>query len=96
MNHSLGYKLKKNSLVRYTETMNTQVHNPVDTVNVAEYPMLQEILWDNHAKQITEDDAFYYYETRYAYVRPECMDQKEKQFLNRLIQQCGNGVLLAS
>jgi hypothetical protein len=65
-------------------------------VVLADYPVLQEVLWDNHAKEITEKDAFFYYEARWGYMELNMMTPRELALVNRLTEECGNGIFMTA
>lgn len=63
---------------------------------VADYPELALILWDWGADCISEQDALRVYETRWPYVDERALTQKEKDFIDELINKHGNGVFLSA
>jgi hypothetical protein len=65
-------------------------------VLLADYPALKEVLWDNHADEITEKDAFFYYEARWGYIDLMKMEEKECAFVAYLTEKYGNGTFMAA
>ena len=65
-------------------------------VRVEDYPVLQGVLWDYHDNMITYEDAFYFYETRFAYLQTDLIEPTEAQFLAFLVEHYGNGCVLTA
>jgi hypothetical protein len=65
-------------------------------IMLAEYPALNEVTWDNHAKKITEKEAFFYYETRWGYIDQNNMAKEEIALIKRLTKEYGKGIFMAA
>ena len=65
----------------------------MQTVHVADYPVLKSLLWNNGAEEIDETQAFFVYENRWRCAGP--LDAHEQQFLDHLIATVGQGGFLA-
>lgn len=55
---------------------------------------LTEITWDLSVTELSEKDAFYYYEQRWRYVQKDLLSKDEEQLIEQLIVDYGNGVFL--
>jgi hypothetical protein len=55
---------------------------------------LTEIIWDLSVTELSEKDAFYYYEQRWRYVQKDLLSKDEEQLIAQLIVDYGNGVFL--
>ena len=63
-------------------------------LHIADYPQLQLIAWNRRQDDlIEEDEALALYERNWGYVDPAALTDKEKQLIDRLVIQYGNGVL---
>jgi hypothetical protein len=58
------------------------------------YPELNLLLWDERARFISKKRAFYIYETRFHFIERKHLTNKEKEFINSLANEFGNGFLL--
>jgi hypothetical protein len=63
-------------------------------INVTQYPALQEIMWDDNATRITEQEAFHYYEDRWQYVEPNMLTAHETLLIVNLTKTIGHGHML--
>ncbi len=63
-------------------------------VEVAKYPQLKAIAWNlGDDAIVSEPEALALYERNWRHVDQEAMPQEEREFLNRLVLNYGNGVL---
>ena len=61
---------------------------------ISDYPQLSFLCWFHRTDiMITEKDALYIYESRWRYMDLSLLDEKEKKFLQHLIDTVGKGVL---
>lgn len=58
------------------------------------YPELDIILWDDHARFIPRQRAFYIYEIRFHFIEIDRLSDKEKQLIEDLSNEFGQGVML--
>ena len=66
----------------------------VGNINRSHYPALNQILWDMHQKFISPQLAFATYEKRWAYIDEQKLLDKEKQLIERLTKNIGNGFFM--
>lgn len=59
-----------------------------------EYPQLDRLLWDIHAKTIDPKVAFGIYEQRWAFVAKNILTAKEKTLIKKLTAKYGNGIFM--
>lgn len=63
-------------------------------IAIVNYPQLRLIAWNRHDDDLIDDEeALALYEANWRFVEPEQMAESERILLQRLVQQCGNGVL---
>ncbi|MGY5796173.1 hypothetical protein [Rheinheimera faecalis] len=55
---------------------------------------LKEIIWDLNVTELSEKDAFYYYEQRWRYVQKDLLSKEEEQLIEQLTHDYGNGIFL--
>lgn len=58
------------------------------------YPELKLLLWDDRSRFISRERAFYIYETRFHFIEEDKLSNKEKEFIQELANEFGNGFLL--
>lgn len=64
-------------------------------ITLADYPQLQALLWDQQGlTQMSESDAFTYYESRWRYLEESQLTEAERALIDRLIAEQGNGHFL--
>lgn len=62
-------------------------------LHIAEYPQLRLIAWNRQDDDlIEEDEALALYERNWRYVDQTQLSLKERQLIDRLVNQYGNGV----
>lgn len=66
-------------------------HNAIDRTM---YPELDIILWDDHARFIPRQRAFYIYETRFHFIEIDRLSDQEAQLIDDLSNEFGQGVML--
>lgn len=66
------------------------------TINRKQYPQLDMLLWDNADEMISEQEAFGAYEKRWPYVDENTLTNHEKELIDRLTKQLGNGLFLSA
>lgn len=64
-------------------------------VNVADYPELRDIAWNRRDTLIPAREAFQLYERNWRFVDPARLTQEERQLIERLKGEYGNGELNA-
>lgn len=63
-------------------------------VRLSDFPQLKLIAWSRQPDDlINEDEALALYERNWRYVDAESLSTSERQFIERLVQQYGHGVL---
>lgn len=68
----------------------------MNLINREQYPQLNQILWDNHAKLIEPERALQAYESRWRYIDEQDFLADEKKLLQQLIAEYGNGLFLTA
>ncbi|WED29057.1 hypothetical protein L3V77_24305 [Vibrio sp. DW001] len=73
-----------------------KTENVIDmgNINRTKYHELNQLLWDMHVKYIAPKTAFELYEKRWAYVDTTKLGKKEKQLIEMLTKEYGNGVFM--
>lgn len=72
------------------------VGNYMGDITRSKYPELDRVLWDFHNQKIPAKLAFEMYERRWGFIDDQRMDQKERNLLQQLTDEYGNGVFLAA
>lgn len=63
-------------------------------LRLADYPQLKLIAWNRRDDDlIDEQEALALYERNWCYVDKASLDQKERQLIDRLVQQYGHGIM---
>jgi len=63
-------------------------------LRLVDFPQLKLIAWNRYRDDVIEDDeALALYERNWQYVDQDHLDPKERQLIDRLVQQYGHGVL---
>lgn len=66
------------------------MHTKVD-----DYPFIKDILWDRHSLDHIENrELFYLLEKRWKYIDNDNLSEIEKNFIERLVAEFGNGIIL--
>lgn len=63
------------------------------TVRVADYPQLQLLAWNRNVAEIEDQEALALYESRWRFVEQSSLIPAERALIERLIRECGAGVL---
>ena len=63
-------------------------------INRTQYHELNQLLWDMHQKFINPKLALELYERRWGYVDQKKLLTKEKNLINRLTKEFGNGFFM--
>lgn len=64
-------------------------------INIDQYPVLKALLWDmQNVSELSEADAYLYYESRWRFVDEAEMTRAEHALLQELIKTEGKGVFM--
>jgi len=63
------------------------------TFSIDDYPQLSLLAWNRVIRTIDEEEAFALYERNWRFVDVDTLTKSESNFIDRLIQKYGNGVL---
>ncbi len=63
-------------------------------IKINNYPQLKLIAWNYHLKYINEKDALDLYERNWRFVDEKTLTVTEKNLIDQLAHDYGNGVLL--
>lgn len=66
----------------------------MDDINRADYPTLDLLLWDIHARTIAPNVAFQIYERRWSYVDEKKISTSERELINLLTIEFGKGIFM--
>jgi hypothetical protein len=67
--------------------------NEMPAITIDMYPQLSELCWNRNVLTAEESEVLGIYEASWRFVDKDRLSAEELGFINRLVQQYGNGVL---
>lgn len=62
-------------------------------IRINQYPQLRFVAWNRHNEFIDEAEALELYEVNWRFVDQKNLSTQERELINRLVKDYGNGVL---
>lgn len=62
-------------------------------IKIKNYPQLELISWNYHAKEISEEDALSVYENNWRFIDQEHLTDNEQQLIKYLVHEYGRDFL---